>query len=230
MSARLAPAEAWILRRSSPSRWSTWARKRRPSRTSTRRSSFRGATRVGVTAQFLEQRRAIPPQLFRYRVLEFPARQCARCGRQSRRRRAESSTSDRDRATRSSRWPTASRNAEIVATDISPQLLIILRDFLRKRPDGAAAFRAGLRRCDGRSVPAGGGRSRPSALRSCTIFLSRSRVLASCFRRSRARRLGDLLRAIRGGQYAAQVHLPEASSPRHPAPKGRLPGSPSSSA
>ena len=165
------------------------------------------------------ERRAISPELFRYRILELPARQRARCRRQS---GSAGRIIDIGSGSGNSVIPLADRfpNAEIVATDISPQLLAILRDFLRKRSDGDQRF--GLVCVDAMAAryQRRGRKSRGRRRDPAPYSRARAgpRVLLP---RARARWLGDLLRAVRSRQRAAQVHVPQDSRCRHPARKGQ---------
>jgi ubiquinone/menaquinone biosynthesis C-methylase UbiE len=102
-------------------------------------SSFRGATRVGVTAQFLEHAEHYHQGYFDTEYWGFLlGNALAAAGIPE----APGRIIDIGSGSGNSVIPLADRfpNAEIIATDISPQLLLILRDYLRKRPDGAQRF------------------------------------------------------------------------------------------
>src|SRR5208282_3653923 len=101
--------------------------------------SFHGATKVGVTAQFLENAEQYHRSYFDTEYWSFLlGNALAAAGNPEAPRRII----DIGSGSGNSVIPLADRfpNAEIVATDISPQLLAILRDFLRKRSDGHRRF------------------------------------------------------------------------------------------
>jgi SAM-dependent methyltransferase len=98
-----------------------------------------GAAKVGVTAQFLENAEAYHRAYFDTGYWNFllgNALREARIGAAPRRVIDIGSGSGNSVIPLAERFPAA----EIVATDISPQLLAILRDFLRRRPDGDRRF------------------------------------------------------------------------------------------
>lgn len=101
--------------------------------------SFRGAARVGVTAQFLDNAEQYHRSYFDTGYWNFLlGNALAAAGNPAAPRRII----DIGSGSGNSVIPLADRfpGAEIVATDISPQLLAILRDFLRKRSDGNERF------------------------------------------------------------------------------------------
>jgi ubiquinone/menaquinone biosynthesis C-methylase UbiE len=94
-----------------------------------------GVAKVGVTSQFLENAEAYHRAYFDTGYWNFllgNALAAARIDGAPRRIIDIGSGSGNSVIPLADRYP----EAEIVATDISPQLLAILRDFLRKRPDG----------------------------------------------------------------------------------------------
>jgi ubiquinone/menaquinone biosynthesis C-methylase UbiE len=102
-------------------------------------SSFHGATKVGVTAQFLDNAEQYHRSYFDTEYWNFLlGNALAAAGNPEAPRRII----DIGSGSGNSVIPLANRfpRAEIVATDISPQLLVILRDFLRTRPDGDQRF------------------------------------------------------------------------------------------
>jgi ubiquinone/menaquinone biosynthesis C-methylase UbiE len=102
-------------------------------------SSFHGATKVGVTAQFLDNAEQYHRSHFDTGYWNFLlGNALAAAGNPEAPRRII----DIGSGSGNSVIPLADRfpSAEIVATDISPQLLVILRDFLRTRPDGNQRF------------------------------------------------------------------------------------------
>jgi SAM-dependent methyltransferase len=101
--------------------------------------SFHGATKVGVTAQFLDNAEQYHRSYFDTAYWDFllgNALEAAGNPEVSRRIIDIGSGSGNSVIPLADRFP----GAEIVATDISPQLLAILRDFLRSRPDGGQRF------------------------------------------------------------------------------------------
>jgi ubiquinone/menaquinone biosynthesis C-methylase UbiE len=101
--------------------------------------SFHGAVRVGVTAQFLENAELYHRSYFDTGYWSFLlGNALAAAGNPE----APARIIDIGSGSGNSVLPLADRfpNAEIVATDISPQLLAILRDFLRKRSEGYQRF------------------------------------------------------------------------------------------
>src|SRR5215467_3945399 len=93
-----------------------------------------GAAKIGVTSQFLENAEAYHRAYFDTGYWNFllgNALAAARVDGAPRRVIDIGSGSGNSVIPLADRFP----EAEIVATDISPQLLAILRDFLRKRPD-----------------------------------------------------------------------------------------------
>src|SRR6202049_3475277 len=97
-------------------------------------ASFRGATKVGVTAQFLENAEQYHKSYFDTGYWNFLLGNAfAAAGNPD----APKRIIDIGSGSGNSVIPLADRfpSAEIVATDISPQLLAILRDFLNKRDD-----------------------------------------------------------------------------------------------
>src|SRR5208283_4338011 len=101
--------------------------------------SFHGASKVGVTAQFLEHAEQYHRSYFDTGYWNFLlGNALAAAGNPE----APERIIDIGSGSGNSVIPLADRfpNAEIVATDISPQLLAILRDFLRKRSDGHRRF------------------------------------------------------------------------------------------
>jgi SAM-dependent methyltransferase len=101
--------------------------------------SFLGATKVGVTAQFLENAQEYHKSYFDTGYWNFLlGNALAAAGNTD----APKRIIDIGSGSGNSVIPLADRfpNAEIVATDISPQLLAILRDFLRRRSDGERRF------------------------------------------------------------------------------------------
>ena len=103
--------------------------------------SFHGATRVGVTSQFLENAEHYHKSYFDTGYWNFLlGNALAAAGNPD----APGRIIDIGSGSGNSVIPLADRfpRAEILATDISPQLLAILRDFLRKHPASGRA--AGL--------------------------------------------------------------------------------------
>jgi ubiquinone/menaquinone biosynthesis C-methylase UbiE len=101
--------------------------------------SFHGATKVGVTAQFLENAEQYHRSYFDTGYWNFLLGSAlAAAGNPG----APTRIIDIGSGSGNSVIPLADRfpDAEIVATDISPQLLVILRDFLRKRSDSYQRF------------------------------------------------------------------------------------------
>src|SRR5271169_1885814 len=101
--------------------------------------SFHGAVRVGVTAQFLENAELYHRSYFDTGYWSFLlGNALAAAGNPE----APARIIDIGSGSGNSVIPLADRfpNAEIVATDISPQLLAILRNFLRTRPGGDQRF------------------------------------------------------------------------------------------
>src|SRR6266704_3719056 len=116
--------------------------------------SFHGATKVGVTSQFLENAEQYHKSYFDTGYWNFLLGNALDAAGSP---GAPKRIIDIGSGSGNSVIPLADRfpQAGIVATDISPQLLAILRDFLRRRPDSerfalvcvdatAAAFRAGV--------------------------------------------------------------------------------------
>ncbi|HEX8009488.1 MAG TPA: class I SAM-dependent methyltransferase, partial [Casimicrobiaceae bacterium] len=102
------------------------------------RSSL-GAAKVGVTSQFLENAESYHRAYFDTGYWNFLlGNALAAAGNPAAPRRII----DIGSGSGNSVIPLADRfpHAEILATDISPQLLAILREFLRKRSDGAQRF------------------------------------------------------------------------------------------
>jgi len=141
--------------------------------------SFHGATKVGVTAQFLENAEQYHRNYFDTGYWEFLlGNALAAAGNPD----APARIIDIGSGSGNSVIPLADRfpSAEIVATDISPQLLGILRDFLRKRSDGYQRF--GLVCVDAMAA-----NYRPEVAELVVgaailhHILDPSRVLASCF-------------------------------------------------
>ena len=98
-----------------------------------------GAAKIGVTSQFLENAAEYHRAYFDTGYWSFllaNALAAARIDGPPRRIIDIGSGSGNSVIPLADRFP----DAEIVATDISPQLLAILRDFLRKRPDGDRRF------------------------------------------------------------------------------------------
>src|SRR5208282_1733333 len=94
-------------------------------------TSFHGATKVGVTAQFLENAEQYHRSYFDTGYWEFLlGNALAAAGNPE----APARIIDIGSGSGNSVIPLADRfpRAEIAATDISPQLLVILRDYLRK--------------------------------------------------------------------------------------------------
>lgn len=138
-----------------------------------------GAAKVGVTSQFLENAEAYHRAYFDTGYWNFLiGNALAAAGIEAAPRRII----DIGSGSGNSVIPLADRfpDAEIVATDISPQLLAILRDFLRKRPDGDRRF--GLVCVDAMEA-----RYRPEiadlAVGAAILhhILEPERVLAACF-------------------------------------------------
>ena len=141
--------------------------------------SFHGATRVGVTAQFLENAEQYHRSYFDTGYWNFLlGNALAAAGNPH----SPARIIDIGSGSGNSVIPLADRfpNAEIVATDISPQLLVILRDFLRGRSDGCRRF--GLVCVDAMAA-----NYRPEvadlAVGAAILhhILEPARVLASCF-------------------------------------------------
>lgn len=102
-------------------------------------TSFHGATKVGVTSQFLENAEQYHRSYFDTGYWNFLlGNALTAAGNPETPRRII----DIGSGSGNSVIPLADLfpNAEIVATDISPQLLAILRDFLRQRIDGNGRF------------------------------------------------------------------------------------------
>jgi ubiquinone/menaquinone biosynthesis C-methylase UbiE len=142
-------------------------------------TSFHGATKVGVTAQFLDNAEQYHRSYFDTGYWNFLlGNALAAAGNPAAPRRII----DIGSGSGNSVIPLADRfpDAEIVATDISPQLLVILRNFLRTRPDGDQRF--GLVCVDAMAA-----RYRPEvanlAVGAAILhhILEPDRVLASCF-------------------------------------------------
>jgi len=98
-----------------------------------------GAAKVGVTSQFLENAEHYHRAYFDTGYWNFllgNALTAARIAEAPRRIIDIGSGSGNSVIPLADRFP----DAEIVATDISPQLLAILRDFLRRRPEGDRRF------------------------------------------------------------------------------------------
>ncbi|HEV3241193.1 MAG TPA: class I SAM-dependent methyltransferase [Casimicrobiaceae bacterium] len=141
--------------------------------------SFHGATKVGVTAQFLENAEQYHKSYFDTGYWNFLLGNAfAAAGNPD----APKRIIDIGSGSGNSVIPLADRfpNAEIVATDISPQLLAILRDFLCRRSDGGERF--GLVCVDAMAA-----RYQPAvadlAVGAAILhhILEPKRVLASCF-------------------------------------------------
>src|SRR5271169_3106012 len=142
--------------------------------------SFHGATKVGVTAQFLDNAEQYHRSYFDTGYWSFLlGNALAAAGNPE----APARIIDIGSGSGNSVIPLADRfpGAEIIATDISPQLLVILRDFLRTRPDGDQRF--GLVCVDAMAA-----RYRPDVA-NLTVgaailhhILEPDRVLESCFR------------------------------------------------
>src|SRR6266404_8957958 len=101
--------------------------------------SFHGATKVGVTSQFLENAEQYHKSYFDTGYWSFLlGNALAAAGNPD----APKRIIDIGSGSGNSVIPLADRfpHAEILATDISPQLLAVLRDFLRKRTDGVERF------------------------------------------------------------------------------------------
>ena len=139
-----------------------------------------GTVKIGVTAQFLENAEQYHRSYFDTGYWDFLlGNALAAAGNPGAPRRIV----DIGSGSGNSVVPLAARfpDAEIVATDISPQLLAILRDFLRRRPDGADRF--GLVCVDAMAAE-----YRPGvadlAVGAAILHhvLEPERVLASCFR------------------------------------------------
>jgi ubiquinone/menaquinone biosynthesis C-methylase UbiE len=142
--------------------------------------SFYGATKVGVTSQFLENAEQYHRAYFDTEYWNFLlGNALAAAGNPG----APARIIDIGSGSGNSVIPLANRfpDAQIVATDISPQLLAILRDFLRKRTDGEERF--GLV-----CVDAMGANYQPGiadlAVGAAILhhILEPDRVLAACFR------------------------------------------------
>lgn len=138
-----------------------------------------GAAKVGVTSQFLENAEQYHRAYFDTGYWNFllgNALQAAHIDASPRRIIDIGSGSGNSVIPLADRFP----DAEIVATDISPQLLAILRDFLRKRPDDDRRF--GLVCVDAMAA-----RYRPEvadlAVGAAILhhILEPERVLAACF-------------------------------------------------
>jgi SAM-dependent methyltransferase len=138
-----------------------------------------GMAKVGVTSQFLENAESYHRAYFDTGYWNFllgNALAAARIDGAPRRIIDIGSGSGNSVIPLAERFP----DAEIVATDISPQLLAILRDFLRKRPEGDRRF--GLVCVDAMAA-----RYRPEvadlAVGAAILhhILQPERVVASCF-------------------------------------------------
>lgn len=101
--------------------------------------SFHGATKVGVTSQFLENAEQYHRAYFDTGYWNFLLGNALKAIGQA---TAPSRIIDIGSGSGNSVIPLADRfpDAQIVATDISPQLLAILREFLRKRTGGSERF------------------------------------------------------------------------------------------
>jgi ubiquinone/menaquinone biosynthesis C-methylase UbiE len=139
-----------------------------------------GATKVGVTSQFLENAEQYHRAYFDTEYWSFLlGNALAAAGEPS----APARIIDIGSGSGNSVIPLANRfpDAEIIATDISPQLLAILRDFLRQRPDSDRRF--GLVCVDAMAA-----QYQPEvaelAVGAAILhhILEPERVLASCFR------------------------------------------------
>jgi ubiquinone/menaquinone biosynthesis C-methylase UbiE len=102
-------------------------------------TSFHGATKVGVTSQFLENAEQYHKSYFDTGYWDFLLGNALVAAGNP---HAPGRVIDIGSGSGNSVIPLADRfpAAEIVATDISPQLLAILRDFLQRRSDGARRF------------------------------------------------------------------------------------------
>jgi ubiquinone/menaquinone biosynthesis C-methylase UbiE len=142
--------------------------------------SFHGTTKVGVTSQFLENAEQYHKAYFDTGYWSFLlGNALAAAGISAAPRRII----DIGSGSGNSVIPLADRfpDAQIVATDISPQLLAILRDFLHKRSDAAQRF--GLVRVD--AMAANYQPEIADLVVGAAILhhiLQPERVLASCFR------------------------------------------------
>ena len=142
--------------------------------------SFHGATKVGVTSQFLENAEQYHKSYFDTGYWNFLlGNALAAAGITAAPRRII----DIGSGSGNSVIPLADRfpDAQIVATDISPQLLAILRDFLRQRAEGGERF--GLVCVDAMSADYAPGVA-DLAVGAAILhhILEPERVLASCFR------------------------------------------------
>ena len=101
--------------------------------------SFHGATKVGVTSQFLENAEQYHKSYFDTSYWNFLLGNALDAAGGP---GAPGRIIDIGSGSGNSVIPLADRfpHAEILATDISPQLLAILRDYLRKRTDGDERF------------------------------------------------------------------------------------------
>jgi ubiquinone/menaquinone biosynthesis C-methylase UbiE len=139
-----------------------------------------GATKVGVTSQFLENAEQYHRAYFDTEYWNFLLGNALEAAGEP---SAPARIIDIGSGSGNSVIPLANRfpDAEIVATDISPQLLAILRDFLRQRPDSDRRF--GLVCVDAMAA-----QYQPEvaelAVGAAILhhILEPERVLASCFR------------------------------------------------
>ena len=155
-----------------------------------------GATKVGVTSQFLENAEQYHRAYFDTEYWNFLLGNALEAAGEP---SAPTRIIDIGSGSGNSVIPLANRfpDAEIIATDISPQLLAILRDFLRQRPDSDRRF--GLVCVDAMAAQyQPESPSSPSVPRSCTTFSNRSASWRPASGRLRPA-VGDLLRAVRGG-------------------------------
>ena len=142
--------------------------------------SFHGATKVGVTSQFLENAEQYHKSYFDTGYWSFLLGNALDAAGNP---DAPKRIIDIGSGSGNSVIPLADRfpQAEILATDISPQLLAILRDFLRKRTDGDERF--GLVCVDAMAANYQAGVA-DLAVGAAILhhILEPERVLASCFR------------------------------------------------
>jgi ubiquinone/menaquinone biosynthesis C-methylase UbiE len=139
-----------------------------------------GATKVGVTSQFLENAEQYHRAYFDTEYWNFLLGNALEAAGEP---SAPARIIDIGSGSGNSVIPLANRfpDAEIIATDISPQLLAILRDFLRQRPDSDRRF--GLVCVDAMAA-----QYQPEvaelAVGAAILhhILEPERVLASCFR------------------------------------------------
>lgn len=139
-----------------------------------------GATKVGVTSQFLENAEQYHRAYFDTEYWSFLLGNALEAAGEP---SAPARIIDIGSGSGNSVIPLANRfpDAEIIATDISPQLLAILRDFLRQRPDSDRRF--GLVCVDAMAA-----QYQPEvaelAVGAAILhhILEPERVLASCFR------------------------------------------------